>query len=158
MRVFRIMLFVIAATFFIHGYADQSSLAPSHSFWSTVQYRGNPLSQCGEALAGQLFREHFTYFWLPAKKEGSAFVTIQDLQSSAPPIDSTLFPDGDEDRYGFTNYFYPATPISVRPHVLYLRGIIMNICLDGEKQSALMINLPSGKDCLVTTPVWNYCR
>lgn len=158
MRAFRAMLFFFFIAFFINGYADQSGLGSSHSFWSEVKYRGNPVSQCGSALQGQLFLEHFTYYWSPIKMEGSGFVTIENAAGGVPPIDSNLFPDGDADRYGFSNYYYPAIPIAAHPNELYLRGIILNICLDGQRQSALMINLPNGKDCVVTTSVWNYCR
>jgi hypothetical protein len=131
-----------------------------HIFSKTLRLLPGQSMACEVALRHKKFRGKFTYFLISNLLEGSATAHINNPSAANPPVDVNLYMDGDNDRYGFTHYYAPAMPLKIHHHLVGLRGIILNICMNTPKkaQVGLMIDLPSGEDCLMTTRTWNYCR
>ncbi|MCX7120856.1 MAG: hypothetical protein NTZ67_03650 [Gammaproteobacteria bacterium] len=141
-----------------------AGIKPFQQFQEGLRYWGSDPA-CEKVLKNVSFHENFTSDFVPGAG-GMIYLLLQNPSPDRPPITTYLFKDGDEDRYGFTNYYSPGTfSLRVDHQSLYLRGVILNICIDPEnpvitlrKQSGVMIELPSGAICMMTTHVWNFCR
>lgn len=161
MRKLIILLNVVSMFFCFNVNAIDRKLEPRlHIFKKTLRLMPGQSAACEVALGNKKFHGKFTYYLITNLLEGSATAHINNPSVSNPPVDVDLYMDGDSDRYGFTRYYAPAMPLKIHHHLVGLRGIILNICTYAPKkaQVGLMIDLPSGEDCLMTTRVWNYCR
>lgn len=139
----------------VNAIADK--LIPFHNFNEGLRYWGHN-SACNRVLKGAVFFEHFGSSFVPGH-DGMVMVSVQNPASNRPPLTTYLFKQGDDDLYAFSVYYGPSSfPFRVNHQTLALRGVILNICMDGQKQSALMLDVPGGNDCVVSTHAWDYCR
>jgi hypothetical protein len=147
-----LVLMVLSAT----GYASAPQIAPFNHFHEELRYWGGD-EACEKVLNNSAFHESLLSSFVPGQG-GMIYMRLHNPSASQPPIDTYLFKDGDSDRYGFTNYYSPDISTRVNHHAVGVRGIILNICMDGQKQSAVMIDVAPNKTCIVSTHAWNYCR
>lgn len=150
----------IAMLLFFSVQSAEAKLLPSnHVIPVTLQLLPGQSENCAAALGGQSIHGTFYYIEIPSRLTGTGFFHLDNPTVSEPPIENVLDEDGDTDRLGFTYYYLPAYPINMNHQLLGLRGVILNICPDHTvPQAGVMIDLPSGEGCLMTTTTWNYCR
>lgn len=151
----KICFFLATITFCIMAYAA-NNIAPFSTFHEGLRYWGSD-PECKKALNHAMIHEKFISNFIPGKK-GIIYLMLENPTSSSPPIDTYLFKSGDADRYGFAAYYLPPYPLRINHHAVGLRDIVFNLCLDGQKQSGVVIILPSGTACIMSTHAWNYCR
>ena len=156
MRQFFASIFIFLTLFSASVYADAAQILPFKNFREEMRYWGGD-SQCEKILKNSAFHEKFLSSFVPGQG-GMIYLRLSNPSSSMAPIDTYLFKDGDSDRYGFTNYYHPDVLMRVNDRWVGLRGIILNICMDGQKQSALMLDIAPNKTCIVSTHAWNFCR
>ena len=155
------VVYVVVTLFSISANALDQKLQPKlYIFRKTLRLLPGQSLACEAALGNKSIRGKFSYFLIKNLLEGGAVAHINNPSPANPPIDTDLYMDGDSDRYGFTYYYAPAMPLQIHHQIFGLSGIILNVCMNMPKkgQVGLMINLPSGEGCLMTTRTWNYCR
>ncbi len=128
----------------------------SHFFSKSLTLLPGQNPECDAVLGYATLHAKFSYTLTTEKQ--SATAVIENPSAAHAPIEAILFPDGENDRYGFTYYYSPAMPFKINRQLIGLYGIILNLCFHGGKQAGVIFDLPSGVSCMMATPVWNYCR
>ena len=149
-----IMLSFLCLFFSIRVFS--SSIIPFTRFHETLRYVGNDPA-CQKVLNNVELEETYYSDFEPGRG-GEIYLSLQNPDSGRLPIRTYLYKNGDEDRYGFANYYRPLLPMSINHHEVGLYALILNICLDGQKQAGAVVYVNGKTSCILSTPIWNYCR
>ncbi|MCX7125213.1 MAG: hypothetical protein NTU49_05560 [Gammaproteobacteria bacterium] len=150
------LILTLGILLFSFASAAFANIQPINNFHEGLRYWGGGGKACAKAMKNVHIYETIFSNFNPGGG-GTIYISLQNPDSSRPPINTYLFKDGDEDRYGFTNYYNPHILLRVNHRNVGLYAIILNLCMNGQKQSAIMVYLNPAKSCLLTTHAWNYC-
>ena len=142
------------------------SFANDHVFNKSLLLKLNPASRITQSSCENYFSSdsltlNVSYTENALNRNGFVYATLVNPYSNISPIYASLNQLGLSDRLSFSKYYHPAVPFRIEKSNVYIYGIYMNRCNNGDVQGGVQFNVNSSNQhfsCLFTTSPWNYCR